>query len=189
MATKKDDGLDPGRRDALLATLKARFDANMHRHADVAWQDVAAELEGRPEALRSLDQMEETGGEPDVIGRDGDTGAYLFADCSAESPKGRRSLCYDLEALKSRKKHKPAASAVESAAAMGATLLTEGEYRRLQELEPIDRKTSSWLLTPPDIRGLGGAVFGDRRFETVWVYHNGAESYYAARGFRCMLRV
>jgi hypothetical protein len=150
---------------------------------------VRLRLESDPDKLWSLNEMERSGGEPDVIGRDEKTGEYLFVDCSAESPKGRRSVCYDRQALDARKKHKPEASAVELAAAMGAVLLTEEEYRKLQELGEFDTTTSSWLQTPPDIRILGGAIFGDYRFGTVWVYHNGAESYYAARGFRCALWV
>jgi hypothetical protein len=173
----------------LLATLKARFEKNAHRHQDIEWKAVSAKLEELPDKLQSLHEMEQSGGEPDVIGRDDETGEYLFVDCSAESPKGRRSVCYDREALEARKKHKPEASAVELAAAMGTSLLTEEEYRTLQALEAFDTKTSSWLKTPPEIRALGGAVFGDYRFGTVWVYHNGADSYYGARGFRCCLRV
>jgi hypothetical protein len=173
----------------LVATLKTRFEENAHRHPDIQWKSVSAKLEQLPDKLRSLHEMEQSGGEPDVIGRDDETGEYLFVDGSPESPKGRRSVCYDREALEARKQHKPAASAVEMAAAMGASLLTENEYRTLQALEAFDRKTSSWLLTPPEIRALGGAVFGDHRFGTVWIYHNGADSYYGARGFRCCLRV
>jgi len=189
MATKATTGVSPARRDELLATLKARFDQNMHRHEGVDWENVRARLEAHPDKVWSLDEMERSGGEPDVLGQDEETGEHLFVDCSAESPTGRRSVCYDLEALEARKKNKPEASALESAAAMGAALLTEDEYRRLQEFGEFDTKTSSWLCTPPSIRKLGGAIFGDRRFGTVWVYHNGAESYYAARGFRCALRV
>ncbi|HUF66276.1 MAG TPA: DUF4256 domain-containing protein [Gemmatimonadaceae bacterium] len=172
-----------------MATLKARFETHRHRHESLQWENVRSRLEGDPEKLWSLNEMERSGGEPDVIGQDEKTSEYLFVDCSQESPKGRRSVCYDREALEARKKHKPEASAVELAAAMGAILLTEDEYRRLQELEEFDAKTSSWLQTPPAIRRLGGAIFGDYRFGTVWVYHNGAESYYGARGFRCALRV
>ena len=181
----------PGRsqRDELLVTIRARFEKHMHRHKGLQWENVRRRLESDPDKLRSLNEMERSGGEPDVIGRDEKTGEYLFVDCSAESPKGRRSVCYDRQALEARKKHKPEASAVELAAAMGAVLLTEEEYRRLQELGAFDTTTSSWLQTPPDIRRLGGAIFGDNRFGTVWVYHNGVESYYAARGFRCVLRV
>ena len=181
----------PGRsqREEPLVTLQARFEEHMHRHKGIQWEDVRLRLGNDPDKLRSLAEMERTGGEPDVIGQDEKTGEYLFVDCSAESPKGRRSVCYDRQALEARKKHQPEASAVELAADMGAALLTEDEYRKLQELGEFDTKTSSWLLTPPDIRGLGGAIFGDYRFGTVWVYHNGADSYYAARGFRCALRV
>jgi hypothetical protein len=175
--------------EALLATLQERFEGHMHRHPGIAWDAVRTRLEERPDKLWSLRQMEATGGEPDVVGEDPDTGNILFADCSPESPAGRRSLCYDAEALASRKKHKPESSATERAAAMGATLLDEGAYRKLQELEPFDSKTSSWLLTPTEIRERGGAIFGDFRFGRVFIYHNGAESYYGARGFRCTLRV
>ena len=181
--------LGRGQREELLTTIEARFEANMHRHTGLEWEKVRARLEGDPDKLWSLSEMERSGGEPDVVGQDGSTGEYLFFDCSPESPKGRRSLCYDGEALEARKKHKPEASAVETAAAMGTVLLTEEQYRSLQELGPVDTKTSSWLQTPPDIRKLGGAIFGDYRYGTVFVYHNGAESYYAARGFRCALRV
>ncbi len=173
----------------LLAILQARFEENMNRHPGVSWADVRTRIEASPDKLESLNEMERTGGEPDVTGQDQETGEYLFVDCSAESPSGRRSLCYDPAALEARKKHKPDGSAVGVAEAMGTVLLTESEYRRLQELGAFDSKTSSWLHTPSDIRKLGGAVFGDFRFGTVWVYHNGAESYYGARGFRCMLRV
>lgn len=189
MPKKGAKNLEPLRGEELLATLQERFEANMHRHEDLTWDDVRGKLAGLPDKLRALAEMEGSGGEPDVIGRDEKTGEYLFVDCSPESPKGRRSVCYDREALEARKKHKPKASAVELATAMGTALLTEAEYRRLQELEEFDTKTSSWLHTPPEIRELGGAVFGDYRFGTVWIYHNGAESYYAARGFRSMLRV
>jgi hypothetical protein len=181
--------LEPGQREELLVTLKARFEENMHRHQGLEWEKVRARLADNLDRLWSLNEMERTGGEPDVIGRDERTGEYLFVDCSAESPKGRRSVCYDRAALEARKNHKPEASAVEMATAMGALLLTGAEYRRLQELGEFDTRTSSWLHTPPDIRMLGGAIFGDHRFGNVWVYHNGAESYYAARGFRCALRV
>jgi hypothetical protein len=173
----------------LLDTLRERFEANMARHEGIQWAKVQARLEARPDKLRSLAEMERTGGEPDVVGQEEKTGEYLFYDCSAESPAGRRSLCYDDEALEARKKHKPEGSAVARAAEMGAELLTEEEYRGLQELGEFDAKTSSWLRTPAEIRALGGAIFGDYRFGRVFVYHNGAESYYAARGFRCVLRV
>lgn len=181
--------LTPSRRDELTATLMARFDENVHRHPGLSREEVQAWLEARPGALWSLSEMERTGGEPDVVGRDAATGEVLFFDCSPESPAGRRSLCYDGAALDARRKNKPEGSAVERAAAMGAELLTEEQYRALQELGEFDTKTSSWLRTPADVRRLGGAIFGDRRFGRVFIYHNGAESYYAARGFRCVLRV
>jgi hypothetical protein len=175
--------------EELLSTLKARFGKNMNRHEAIEWADVQARLEANPIKLSSLGAMEESGGEPDVVGQDKQTGQYLFYDCSAETPKRRRSLCYDREALESRKENKPKDSAVDMAAAMGIELLTEDQYRELQRLEPFDTKTSSWIKTPADIRNLGGALFCDRRYDTVFVYHNGAESYYAARGFRGLLRV
>jgi hypothetical protein len=171
-------------REELLHALKARFEKNMHRHKEIAWDKVRVKLEGNSEALRSLREMEMTGGEPDVIGQDREAGCYTFCDCSAESPTGRRSVCYDREALESRKEHKPEGSAVEMAAAMGIALLTEEQYRELQTLGEFDTKTSSWLTTPPEVRALGGALFGDRRYGKVFVYHNGAQSYYGARGFR-----
>lgn len=177
------------RPDELLEVLKARFEKNMKRHAGLEWADVQARLEARPEKLWSLNEMERTGGEPDVVRHDEETGEYVFCDCSAESPGGRRSVCYDGEALASRKEHKPENSAVDMAAAMGVELLSEEQYRALQRLGSFDTKTSSWLKTPPDIRRLGGAIFGDFRYGNVFVYHNGAESYYAARGFRGCLRV
>ena len=173
----------------LLGTLKGRFDKNMNRHKDVVWAEVRARLEANPGGLRSLYEMERTGGEPDVIGQDRKTGAYIFCDCSAESPKDRRSLCYDREALESRKENKPNGSAADMAAAMGIEILTEEEYRALQKLGNFDTKTSSWVKTPPEIRKLGGALFCDRRYNTVFVYHNGAESYYAARAFRGSLKI
>jgi Protein of unknown function (DUF4256) len=176
-------------REEFLQALKARFEENMHRHKGIAWADVRTKLDGNPDALRSLREMEATGGEPDVIGQDRETGHYTFCDCSAESPSGRRSVCYDREALESRKEHKPESSAVEMAAAMGIDLLTEEQYRELQKLGEFDTKTSSWIRTPSDIRALGGALFCDRRYGKVFVYHNGAQSYYAARGFRGSLRV
>jgi hypothetical protein len=176
-------------RDGLLQTLKARFDAHMHRHAGVEWSTVQARLESNGARLWSLSEMEQSGGEPDVVGIEKTTGECIFMDCSAQSPKGRRSVCYDREALDSRKEHKPKSSAVDMAAAMGATLLTVEEYRGLQELGEFDTTTSSWVQTPTTIRKLGGALFCDRRYDTVFVYHNGAESYYAGRGFRCSLRV
>ncbi|MEQ1871131.1 MAG: DUF4256 domain-containing protein [Vicinamibacterales bacterium] len=176
-------------RERLLQTLKARFERNVPRHRGIAWTDVAARLERNPEALRSLHQMEASGGEPDVIGHDRDSGQLTFCDCSAESPVGRRSICYDREALDARKDNKPESSAVEMAAAMGIDLLTEEQYRALQTLGEFDTKTSSWIKTPPDVRSLGGALFCDRRYGRVFAYHNGAQSYYAARGFRGSLRV
>lgn len=173
----------------LLQALQARFEKNMKRHAGLEWTQIQKKLERKSEKLRSLSEMERTGGEPDVVGRDDGTGEYIFYDCSPESPKGRRSLCYDREALESRKEHKPADSAVNMATAMGIELLTEEEYRELQKLGDFDTKTSSWIRTPLRIRKLGGALFCDRRYDTVFVYHNGAESYYAVRGFRGSLRV
>lgn len=174
--------------DALLQALKARFDKHMRRHAGIAWADVQARLEGHADALRSLQQMEATGGEPDVIGRDA-AGRFIFCDCAAESPAGRRSTCYDAEARTSRKENRPEASAVEMAAEMGIELLTEDQYRTLQTLGEFDAKTSSWISTPPEVRALGGALFCDRRYGQVFVYHNGAQSYYAARGFRGSIQV
>jgi hypothetical protein len=181
--------LSPEQRDELLRTLKARFEKNRNRHKSLEWAQVQAKLEADPEKLWSLHEMEETGGEPDVVGHDKKTGEHIFYDCSAESPKGRRSVCYDREALESRKEHKPKNSAMDMAAAMGLELLTEEQYRELQELGNFDTKTSSWVKTPSDIRKLGGAIFADFRYGHVFVYHNGAESYYAARGFRGSLRV
>jgi hypothetical protein len=182
-------GPSPAQRSALLRTLQARFEANEERHPDLRWADVQARLEAKPDRLGSLQEMERTGGEPDVVGHDPKTGAYVFFDCSAESPSGRRSLCYDRAGLESRKDAPPAGTAVDMAAAMGIELLTEQEYHELQELGPVDTKTSSWLRTPASVRSLGGALFGDRRYGRVFVYHNGAQSYYAARGFRGSLRV
>jgi hypothetical protein len=173
----------------MLATLKARFEKNPQRHDGLKWTHVAARLEKNPQKLLSLQEMENTGGEPDVIAHDRKTGEVTFCDCSAESPAGRRSLCFDGEALASRKQNKPTGSAMELASAMGVELLTEDEYRALQKLGEFDTKTSSWIQTPPAIRQLGGALFCDRRYDTVFVYHNGAESYYAARGFRASLKV
>lgn len=181
--------VSPEQRSQLLEILKARFEKNSKRHEGCAWDHVRTKLEANPEKLWSLSEMERTGGEPDVVGRDTTTGEFIFYDCSAESPNGRRSLCYDREALESRKEHKPQSSALEQAAAMGIELLTEDQYRDLQKLGAFDTKTSSWISTPPRIRKLGGALFCDRRYDTVFVYHNGAESYYAARGFRGSLRV
>jgi hypothetical protein len=172
-----------------LTKLEARFEGNMHRHESLKWADVQSKLELQRQKLWSISEMERTGGQPDVVGYDKKMDEYIFFDCSAESPTGRRSLCYDRQALDARKKHKPTGSALEMATAMGATLLTQGQYQRLQELGEFDTKTSSWLQTPDDVRRLGGAIFGDRRYDTVFVYHNGAESYYAARGFRCSVRV
>ena len=176
-------------RDALLRTLSARFEQNMNRHRGLQWAAVQARLEANPEKLRALHEMERTGGEPDVVGRDKKTGEYLFYDCSAESPKGRRSVCYDREALEARKEHKPKTSAIEMASAMGIEILTEAQYRELQTLGEFDTKTSSWVKTPPAIRERGGAIFCDRRYGHVFTYHNGAESYYAARAFRGALKV
>src|SRR6266550_6656983 len=181
--------LSPEQREELLRALKVRFEKNMSRHKGLKWANVQAKLDAHTEKLWSLNEMEKTGGEPDVVGSDKKTGEYIFYDCSAESPKGRRSLCYDREALESRKEHKPLNNAIDMAAAMGIELLTEEQYRELQELGDFDTKTSSWVKTPSDIRKLGGALFCDRRYETVFVYHNGAESYYAARAFRGSLRV
>ena len=175
--------------EALLKVLKARFEKNMSRHKNIEWTKVQARLESNAEKLWSLNEMEETGGEPDVVGYDKSSGEYIIFDCSGETPKGRRSICYDHEALEARKEHKPEDSAMEMAADMGIELLTEEQYRELQNLGNFDTKTSSWIVTPADIRKLGGAIFCDRRYDTVFVYHNGAESYYAARGFRGSLRV
>ena len=174
---------------ALLQGLKARFEANLDRHPDLSWDAVAAQLADQPEKLWSLSEMERTGGEPDVVARDAGTGELLFFDCSPESPEGRRSLCYDQAAWESRKANKPEGSAVARAAEMGAVLLTEAQYFELQTLGEFDLKTSSWLQTSSAVRELGGAIFGDRRYDRVFIYHNGAESYYGARGFRCVLRV
>jgi len=173
----------------LLQTLKARFEKNMNRHKGIEWTKVQSKLEGNAKKLRSLNAMEETGGEPDVVGIDKKTGEYIFYDCSAESPKGRRSICYDHEALEARKEHKPADSAINMADEMGIEILTEEQYRELQQLGNFDTKTSSWIKTPAEIRKLGGAVFCDRRYNHIFLYHNGAESYYAARGFRGSLKV
>src|SRR6059036_1547174 len=181
--------LPPEQLGALLRTLKARFEKNMNRHQGLQWTAFQARLEANPEKLWSLHEMERTGGEPDVVGHDKKTGEYIFYDCSAESPKGRRSLCYDREALESRKEHKPENNAIDMAAAMGIELLTEEQYRELQKFGNFDTKTSSWVITPLDIRKLGGAIFADFRYGHTFIYHNGAESYYAARGFRGSLRV
>lgn len=176
-------------RHRLLQSVQRRFEENMHRHNGLAWGDVVARLEASPRALRTLGEMETTGGEPDVIDRDADAEHFIFCDCSLESPPQRRSLCYDQEALDARKENKPNGCAVEAAAAMGIELLTEKQYRALQQLGEFDTKTSSWIATPTDIRSLGGALFCDRRYGRVFVYHNGAQSYYAARGYRGLLRV
>lgn len=181
--------LSAEQREELLRTLKARFEKNMNRHPGLEWATVQAKLEANAEKLWALSEMERTGGEPDVVGHDKETGETIFYDCSAESPKGRRNVCYDREALEARKEHKPDDSAVGMASAMGIELLTEEQYRALQKLGNFDMKTSSWLKTPADIRKLGGALFADFRYAHVFVYHNGAESYYAARGFRGSLKV
>ena len=182
-------GMKSAEREDLLSTLKSRFEKNMNRHEGIEWGDVRASLEAKPTKLMSLEEMERTGGAPDVVKYDDSTGEYIFCDCSKESPKGRRSLCYDREALESRKEHKPKNSAMDMAAEIGIEMLTEEQYRDLQKLGHFDTTTSSWLTTPSDVRELGGATFGDFRFGRVWVYHNGAESYYGARGFRGSLRV
>jgi Protein of unknown function (DUF4256) len=187
MGTKKE--LSAKQREELLRALKARFEKNMNRHEGLEWSKVQAKLEANAEKLWSLHAMETTGGEPDVVSQDKKTGEYIFYDCSAESPKGRRSFCYDREALESRKENKPKDNALDVAAAMGIELLTEEQYRELQKVGNFDTKTSSWVKTPSAIRELGGALFCDRRYNTVFLYHNGAESYYAARGFRGWLRV
>ena len=186
---KTKTALSPKQREELLRALKARFEKNMNRHEGLEWAKIEAKLEANTEKLWSLNEMERTGGEPDVVGHDKKTGEYIFYDCSAESPKGRRSLCYDRQALESRKEHKPENNAIDIAAAMGIELLNEEQYRDLQKLGSFDTKTSSWVKTPPAIRELGGALFCDRRYDNVFVYHNGAQSYYAARGFRGALRV
>jgi hypothetical protein len=186
-STKKK--LSAEQREELLKTLKVRFEKNRQRHKGIEWDKVQAKLEANTDKLWTLDDMETTGGEPDVVGYDKKTGEYIFYDCSAESPKGRRSVCFDGDALASRKEHKPANSAMEMAADMGIELLSEEEYRALQQLGSFDLKTSSWIQTPAAVRKLGGALFCDRRYDQVFLYHNGAESYYAARGFRGSLRV
>lgn len=188
MNTNKKE-LSAEQREELLEELKSRFEKNMNRHQNLEWAKVQAKLEANPEKLWSLGEMERTGGEPDVVGFDKETGEYIFYDCSAESPKQRRSVCYDREGLESRKSHKPENNAVDMATEMGIELLAEEQYRELQQLGNFDRKTSSWVQTPSDIRNLGGALFCDRRYNRVFVYHNGAESYYGARGFRGSLRV
>lgn len=188
-SNKAKTGLSPAQREELRSALQARFEKNMDRHEGLAWAKVNAKLEANPEKLWSLGEMERTGGQPDVVGLDKKTGEYIFFDCSAESPKDRRSLCYDREALDSRKENKPKNSAMDMATAMGVAILTEEEYRELQKLGEFDTKTSSWVKTPSDVRDLGGALFCDRRFGRVFTYHNGAESYYAARAFRGSLKV
>jgi hypothetical protein len=185
--TKKNAGA--GQHKDLLETLQARFESNMNRHKGIQWAKIHTKLEANPDKMCALGEMERTGGEPDVVGHDPKANAYIFFDCSAESPAGRRSVCYDRQARVERKQNAPKTSAIEMATEMGAALLNEEQYRRLQELGEFDAKTSSWLETPPDIRSRGGAIFGDYRYGTVFVYHNGADSYYAARGFRCSLEV
>lgn len=186
---KRTKKLSPAEREELLTGLKTRFEKNMSRHHDLEWDDVRARLEADAGTLWSLNEMERTGGEPDVVGRDAATGAFIFYDCSAESPSGRRSVCYDREGWESRKEHRPATNAVDMAAAMGIELLSEEEYRALQTLGTFDTKTSSWVKTPSAIRKLGGALFCDCRYDHVFTYHNGAQSYYAGRGFRGVVRV
>jgi hypothetical protein len=188
--TKKE--LSPKEREELLKALKARFEKNPNRHKDLEWAKVQSRLcgmEAHPEKLWSLNEMEKTGGEPDVVGLDKKTGEYIFFDCSPESPKGRAGVCYDREGLESRKEHRPKNTAIDMATAMGVELLTEGQYHELQKLGEFDTKTTNWVKTPADIRKLGGAIFGDRRYGRVFIYHNGAQSYYSARGFRAWLRV
>ena len=189
MSKSNKKELSPKQREALLAALKARFEKNMNRHKDLEWAKLQARLEANTEKLWSLNEMERTGGEPDVVGHDRKTGEYVFSDCSAESPKGRTSVCYDREGLDSRKAFKPKNTAMDMAAAMGIEILTEEEYQELQELGDFDTKTSSWVKTPADIRKLGGALYCDRRYGRVFVGHNGAQSYYSARAFRGSLRV
>lgn len=181
--------LSPNQISNLFGVLKARFDQNLGRHPGIDWGDIQTRLEASPQKLWSLSEMERTGGEPDVVGQDQTSGEYIFFDCSAETPSGRRNLCYDRQALDARKEHKPADSAIDMAAAMGIELLTEELYKQLQALGKFDTKTSSWLRTPPEIRKFGGAIFGDRRYDHVFIYHNGADSYYGVRGFRGVLRV
>lgn len=187
MANKK--ALSPEQHEEILGILKGRFEKNENRHKGIEWAKVQAKLDANTEKLWSLQEMESTGGEPDVVDYDKNTGEYIFYDCSAESPKGRRSVCYDREALNARKEYKPANSAIDMAAAMGVEILNEEQYRALQTLGSFDTKTSSWIMTPSEIRKRGGAIFCDRRYDHVFVYHNGAESYYAARGFRGLLKV
>jgi hypothetical protein len=188
-AAKSSKTLSPQERDELLETLKTRFEKNPKRHAGIEWAEVKAKLEAAPAKLWSLGEMEKTGGEPDVIGQDKKTGEYVFVDCAAQSPAGRHSICYDREGLESRKEHKPRTSAIDLATEMGVEILDETQYRELQKLGEFDTKTSSWVLTPAAIRKLGGALFCDRRYGQVFVYHNGAQSYYAGRGFRASLKV
>lgn len=187
--TKPKNASSPAQPGEVLETLQTRFEKNMARHAGLDWAKIKARLEAQPEKLRSLREMENTGGEPDVVGHDKKTGEYVFFDCAEQSPKGRTSLCYDRAALDSRKEFKPKNSALDLAAAMGVELLTEEQYRELQQLGEFDTKSSSWLNTPAEVRRLGGAIFGDRRFGRVFIYHNGAESYYSGRGFRACLKV
>lgn len=187
--SKIKNKLSPDQQEELLRVLKARFEKNMNRHQSLEWEKIEAKLQAKPEKLWSLNEMERTGGEPDVVGHDKNADNYVFFDCSAESPTGRRSVCYDREGLESRKAHKPENTAVDMATSMGIELLTEEQYRELQKLDDFDKKTSSWVATPADIRKLGGALFGDRRFGHVFIYHNGAQSYYSARAFRGSLRV
>ncbi len=189
MTSRNKKQLPPEQREELLSALKERFEKNLNRHKGLEWAKVQAKLAAHPEKLWSLGEMERTGGEPDVVGQDKKTGEYIFFDCSTQSPKVRTSLCYDREALDSRKEHKPKNSAVDMAAAIGVELLTEEQYHELQKLGEFDTKSSSWLKTPAEIRKLGGAIFGDRRFGRVFIYHNGAESYYGGRGFRGWLKV
>ncbi len=189
MSTETTKVLPTEQQQILIELLKLRFEKNKKRHENLDWNSIEKKLQEQPEKLWSLNEMENTGGEPDVVGFDNNTSEYLFVDCSPETPKGRRSICYDLEGLNSRKEHKPAHNAIDMATAMGIHLLTEEQYRNLQQLGDFDTKTSSWIVTPTDIRKLGGALFADFRYNTVFVYHNGAGSYYAVRGFRGLLRV
>lgn len=189
MANKNERALSPEQQDELIGVLKARFTKNMSRHEGHEWAKVQAKLEANAEKLWSLGEMERTGGEPDVVGYDQETDQYVFYDCAAESPKGRRSLCYDREGLESRKEHRPENSAIDMAAEMGIEMLTEAQYRALQQLGTFDLKTSSWVKTPPEIRKLGGAIFADLRYDTIFIYHNSAPSYYASRAFRGSLKV
>lgn len=189
MTLENEKQLSPEQREELLKTLKVRFEKNMNRHNDIEWVKIEKKLESNPEKLWSLNEMERTGGEPDVVDFDSKSGEYIFCDCSAESPKGRRSICYDREALESRKEFKPENNVIDMAVTMGIELFSEDQYRKLQQLGNFDTKTSSWVKTPAEIRKLGGAIFCDRRYDHVFVYHNGAESYYGVRGFRGLLRV